>query len=461
MKWKLTVRYLISVLSIVFIVIFLNTFILIGMLFYQQTYGIDEVTEDSGENFTRSFQKYLSLENGEPIVSEEGIEALQAFGGWMQILDENGQVQSSYLAPEDVSTHYSPIELVHKYKYMDDEFNTYFIGAFESYSYLIGVPDSKEERVLFMMDPETVFSYATKSLLAIVIVDLFIAMLVALLFSTVLTKPVSYIIDRISQLKKRNFIVQETKRPGIYKPVFSNLNDVSQTLQAHEEERLKLEKMRDEWISNVSHDLKTPLASIRGYAELLRDQDVTQMERLEYAEVIERQSIYMKDLLDDFNLTMRLRNQEMPLTLQETRLESFVREIVIDLLNDPQFGQYAISFVSDSPDLKWNIDRHLMKRAILNFVYNALIHNDRNIAVTIRIKPDSLTIEDNGKGIRADDLEQIFERYYRGTNTDNIRGTGLGMAISRDIIEAHGGEVSLTSEVGIGTRVEIRMSKSE
>ncbi|MBD8005195.1 sensor histidine kinase [Bacillus norwichensis] len=459
MKWKLTIRYLISVLSIVFIVIFLNTFILIGMLFYQQTHGIDEVTENSGEAFTRGFNQYISLENGEPVVSEEGIEALRVFGGWIQILDQNGQVQSSYLAPEDLSTHYSPMELIHKYKYMDDELNTYFIGEFESYSYLIGVPDSKEERVVFMMDPQTVFSYATKSLLAIVIVDLFIAMLVALLFSTVLTKPVTNIIDRISQLKKRNFTVQETKKPGIYKPVFSNLNDVSQTLQAHEEERLKLEKMRDEWISNVSHDLKTPLASIQGYAELLRDQDVSQLERLEYSEVIERQSIYMKDLLDDFNLTMRLRNQEMPLNLQETRMESFVREIVIDLLNNPQFGQYEISFMSDSPDLKWNIDRHLMKRAILNFVYNALIHNDENIAVTIRINTDSLTIEDNGKGIPADDLEQIFERYYRGTNTGNIRGTGLGMAISRDIIEAHGGKVSLTSKIDLGTTVEIRLNE--
>lgn len=429
------------------------------MLFYQQKYGIDEATENSGESFTRGFDKYISLENGEPIVSKEGIEALRVFGGWIQILDQNGQVQSSYLAPEDLSIDYSPMELIHKYKYMDDELNTYFIGEFESYSYLIGVPDSKEKRIVFMLDPKTIFSFAIKSLLAIVIVDLFIAMLVGLLFSTVLTKPVSNLIDRISQLKKRNFNVQETKKPGIYKPVFSNLNDVSQSLQAHEEERLKLEKMRVEWISNVPHDLKTPLASIQGYAELLRDLDVSQLERLEYSEVIERQSIYMKNLLDDFNLTMRLRNQEMPLTLQETRLESFVREIVIDLLNDPQFGQYEISFISDSPDLKWNIDRHLMKRAILNFVYNALIHNDENIAVTIRINTDKLTIEDNGKGIPVDDLEQIFERYYRGTNTSNIRGTGLGMAISRDIIEAHGGKVSLTSKIGIGTTVKIRLNE--
>ncbi|WP_413375925.1 sensor histidine kinase [Alkalihalobacillus sp. 1P02AB] len=457
MKWKLTARYLISVLIIVFIVLFINTLILIGMLFYQQTRGIDDVSSDSGVNFTRQFSHYLSLENEQPVVSNEGIDALQAFGGWIQILDQNGQVLSSYLAPNDVSTHYSPFELIHKYKYMDDDFTTYFVGEFETYSYLIGVPQSKEERVVFMVDAESIWSYASKSLLAITIVDLFIAMLVGLLFSTILTKPVSHLINRISQLKSRNFSVQKTKRPGIYKTVFANLNEVSKTLQAHEEERLKLEKMRNEWISNVSHDLKTPLASIQGYAELLRDQNVSPVERLEYAEVIERQSIYMKDLLDDFNLTMRLRNQELPLNLLETRMESFVREIVIDLLNDPQFGQYEIDFTSDSSKLKWAIDRHLMKRSILNFVYNALIHNDAHITIDIRVTTDSITIKDNGKGIAEEDLDQIFERYYRGTNTDNIRGTGLGMAISRDIIEAHGGTVNLTSHVGLGTIVEIRL----
>lgn len=459
MKWKLTIRYLISVLSIVLIVTFLNTFILIGMFFYQKVQGVDEVSENSGEAFTRGFHNYISLVDGEPVVSEEGIEALRAFGGWIQILDENGQVQSAYLAPENLSTHYTPMELIHKYKYMDDEINTYFVGEFESYSYLIGVPHSKEERVVFMLNAETVYSYISKALLTITIVDLLIAMLVGLLFSTVLTKPVSHIIEQISQLKKRNFTVQKTKNHGIYKPVFSNLHDVSQTLQTYEEERKKLEKMRNEWISNVSHDLKTPLASIQGYAELLHDQDVSDVERLEYSEVIERQSMYIKDLLDDFNLTIRLRNQEMPLHLQETRLESFVREIVIDLLNDPQFGQYEINFISDSADLKWNIDRHLMKRAILNFIYNALIHNDETIAVTVRIHTDCLTIEDNGKGIPADDLEQIFERYYRGTNTDDRHSTGLGMAISRDIIEAHSGKVCINSKVGVGTTVEIRLDE--
>ncbi|MEK3936289.1 HAMP domain-containing sensor histidine kinase [Sporosarcina sp. FSL W7-1349] len=459
MKWKLTVRYLFSVLSIVFIVVFVNMVLLFGILYYQQTKGNDNFSAETGENFTRQFSRYLSIENGQPVISDEGVQALKTFGGWLQLLDQNGQVVNAALSPEDAPTHYSPVELVHIYKYMDDQLTTYYVGQFKDYSYLVGVPDSPDQRLFFMFNSSKFLSYVSKAFVAITIADLIIAGLVGLLFSSIITRPVSYMINRISQLKERNFSIQKMKRQGIFKPVFSNLNSVSETLQAHEEERMKLEKMREEWISNVSHDLKTPLASIQGFAELLREQDVTESERVDYAEVIERKSIYMKELLDDFNLTMRLRNQEMPLHREDTRLESFVRELIIDVLNDPKYCDTAISFSSDAPDLRWSIDRHLMKRAVLNFINNAIIHNDKDIQITVSVSNSGITIEDDGKGIARHDMDQIFNRYYRGTNTENILGTGLGLAISRDIIKAHGGSIILTSEIGMGTKVEIRIEE--
>src|SRR5690625_767766 len=96
-----------------------------------------------------------------------------------------------------------------------------------------------------------------------------------------------------------------------------------------------------------------------------------------------------------------------------------------------------------------------MKRDVLNFIYNAFIHNDKNVEVFVNVTEDAVTIQDNGKGISSEDQEQIFDRYYRGTNTEHIRGTGLGMAISRDIIVAHGGQVELTSQIGKGTKIMI------
>lgn len=102
--------------------------------------------------------------------------------------------------------------------------------------------------------------------------------------------------------------------------------------------------MREEWISNVSHDMKTPLASIRGYAELLNDSPLTPSEQAEYTKIIERQALHMQELLDDLNLTMRLRHQQLPLTFNKVNLVPFVREIVIDTLNSPQFELANIDF---------------------------------------------------------------------------------------------------------------------
>lgn len=455
MNWKLTARYFISILSIVFIVIIVNTIILFGLLIYQSYQHTGESENSSGENFARTFSQYLTLEDNQPNATEQGKVALEDFGAWLQILDDDGNVISSYQTPDHVATNYTPFDLIHKYKYMDDELHTYFIGEFEGYSYLIGVPNAKETREVFMLNPATILKYVSQFFVVIIIVDLIIAAVIGYLFSTILTKPVNHIIERINELKERQFHTEKPKRPGIYNRVFANLNNVSTTLQEHEKERIKLEKMRDDWISNVSHDIKTPLASIRGYAELLSDDNVSSLERQKYAEVIERQSLYMKELLDDFNLTMRLRNREMPLQRQETNMESFVREIVIDLLNDPEFGSSQVHFYSENSELTWKIDQHLMKRALLNFMYNAFIHNDESVEVFVNVTENAITIHDNGKGISPEDQDQIFDRYYRGTNTGNTRGTGLGMAISRDIIVAHGGEVELTSQVGKGTKIRI------
>lgn len=238
---------------------------------------------------------------------------------------------------------------------------------------------------------------------------------------------------------------------------------MSEELAAHEQERLRLENMREEWISNISHDMKTPLASIRGYAEIMQEADNLN-EVLTYAHVIEKQSRHMGELLDDLNLTMRLRNQQLPLQLAPTNLVTFSRELIIGLLNEPQFESYDLQFDTKIADITCTIDRHFIERALLNFIYNAMHHNDDSIRIILTITTKGndayLTIQDNGKGIAEDELSHIFERYYRGTNTAHTTGTGLGTAIARDIIEAHGGTVWLTSTLNEGTTVHITLPKN-
>ncbi|MEA0562749.1 MULTISPECIES: sensor histidine kinase [Lysinibacillus] len=454
MKWKLTARFLLSVLSIVIIVIFVNTAIFVGLLTYRLSNDYDGPSATKEEDFVRDFQQYIEIKNGSATINKEGLEQLHQRNAWIQLLDVNGQVIDAHFTPEKAPSHYAPIDLIQVYKYKEFEADTtVFIGVKDEVSYLIGIR-SDVSRLVMHVSGTSFLQFIGKFGLFIVIADLLVATLVGWLFGRTLTKPLYAMIERIRHLKNHEHQTATTPG-GVYKPVFENLNEVSRELAAHEQERKRLEIMREEWISNVSHDMKTPLASIRGYAELLNDDQLAYSEQTEYAKIIEKQSLHMQDLLDDLNLTMRLRHQQLPLSLRKVNMVPFIREIVIDTLNTTQFELANIEFNAASENSYHQIDEHFMRRAIMNFLHNALLHNTPDVAVQVLVDGNSITISDNGKGIPAEDLEHIFERYYRGTNTEKTTGTGLGTAIARDIIEAHGGTVTITSEEGKGTSVNI------
>ncbi|MGE7954239.1 sensor histidine kinase [Lysinibacillus xylanilyticus] len=460
MKWKLTARFLLSVLSIVIIVIFVNTAILIGFFIFQQ-FSNYNVSPYSEESYVRDFQQYIDINNGTPSVNKEGLQQLHQRNAWIQLLDHNGQVVDAHFAPDKAPSHYAPIDLIQVYKYKEfDGDTTVYVGSKESISYLIGIKGSGVTRYIMHFSGSSVLQFMGKFGLLIVIADLLVAALVGWLFGRTLTKPLYAMIERIRHLKNHEH--KPIKMPGgVYKPVFENLNEVSRELAAHEQERKRLEELREEWISNVSHDMKTPLASIRGYAELLNDGKLSPYEQTEYVQIIEKQSLHMQDLLDDLNLTMRLRHQQLPLSLTEVNMVQFIREIVIDTLNTPQYEQANIEFNASKDDIKHHIDEHFMRRAVMNFLHNALLHNPSDVSVNVHVDDHSITISDNGSGIAAEDLEHIFERYYRGTNTEQTLGTGLGTAIARDIIEAHGGTVTITSEEQQGTTVSIQLQEEK
>ncbi|TKI67805.1 HAMP domain-containing histidine kinase [Lysinibacillus mangiferihumi] len=457
MKWRLTARFLLSILSIVIIVIFVNTAILFGLILYQQFNKFNDATADTEEIFVREFQQYIDVSTGLPSVSKEGLQQLHQRNAWIQLLDVNGQVTDAYFEPQEALSHYAPIDLIQVYKYKEfDGDTTVYVGSKDNINYLIGIKGSGVSRYVVHLSGASTLQLIGKYGLLIIIADLLVATLVGWLFGRTLTKPLYAMIERIQHLKNHKHLPIKVPK-GLYRPVFENLSEVSSELAAHEQERKRLEMMREEWISNVSHDMKTPLASIRGYAELLNDRNLSPSDRTEYAQIIEKQSLHMQELLDDLNLTMRLRHQQLPLTLTEVNMVQFMREIVIDTLNTSPYEQANIDFDATAEVILHAIDEHFMRRAIVNFLYNALLHNPPDVNVHVTVDTNTITIADNGRGISAEDLTHIFERYYRGTNTEQIQGTGLGTAIARDIIEAHGGTVTILSEEQKGTTVTIQL----
>ncbi|MGE6377787.1 sensor histidine kinase [Peribacillus muralis] len=473
MKWKLTRRFLGSVVTIVVIVGIVNIIILVCLLLYHF-----KTQEESVETFSRDFSQFIKLQDGNPIVNEEGLKILEKKKAWIQILNGKGEQVSSYYTPESLQAAYTPAEIVQMYKYREiDAETTVFVGEAHDFSYFVGVKDRGIGRYVFSYNYVHIIKYLNIILLLFLTVDIMIALVIGFLFGKKLTSPLHILIEGIQQLRERRFKKMVIPK-GVYEDVFHNMNELSVKLDEFEKERAQLDRMREEWISNVSHDMKTPLASIHGYAELMKDgaANLTPQELFEYTAIINRQAIYMKDLLDDLNLTMRLRNQQLPLQFQEVDLVGFIRELMIEFLNDSPYADRQIELEANVNKALHPVDKKLLKRAILNFIYNALVHNEEDVVVTIHIDAlhpsldhekkssimatsqgfhTSITIADNGHGIPAKDVAQVFERYYRGTNTSNTHGTGLGMAIARDIILAHHGKIELSSIENKGTTITI------
>lgn len=293
-------------------------------------------------------------------------------------------------------------------------------------------------------------------------IDAIIALLIGYFFSRQLTKPLGRAIHGIQQLANGDYTTNLPAK-GIYKDVFYNVNHLSEQLASSKKEKDKLEQMREEWITHISHDIKTPLASIQGYAEIIKDPKypLSKQDIRHYAGIIENKSLYIKDVMEDLNLTTRLKNNGVMLNKELVNIVSLLRETLIDILNDSRYADQTIELQTNEDKIMLNIDKILIRRAVTNLILNALVHNDPDVTIIVQLEQKEkthITIKDNGKGIEEAELEKVFDRYYRGTNTGvSHAGSGLGMAIAKDIIVKHGGDITIRSSVGKGTTIDIQL----
>ena len=469
MKWKLMARFMATVVSVVIIVMIINIIAVFSFMLYnnstQKTLIKGKLESLGVEDYTRNFSRYITGNKETVYIDNDGKSSLDNNNIWIQILDEQSREVYGYKKPKSVKESYTPFELIHQYKYMDDKtLATIFIGEKQiegrEYSYIIGFPSDKIERQVITINKNNLVAIIGKLIYSILILDVFIALFFAYLFSRKLTRPVNNIINGVLILSDGKYDLKLPQK-GIYTGVYRNLNNLSSTLKSNEVERKNLDKMREEWISNMSHDIKTPLVSIKGYAELLSsdDYDLSKEEINQYSKIIESKSNYIKELVDDLNLTTRLKNKVLRLNKKKVNMVSLVRNAVIDILNDPKNAKVDIDFICENEVIEGFVDDILITRTIKNLLYNAIVHNKEGVNIKVLVeKKDNLkiVISDNGKGIRTEELNHIFERYYRGTNTGkDHEGSGLGMAIASDIVKAHDGEIKVLSEIGKGTEIEI------
>src|SRR5262245_5795169 len=223
----------------------------------------------------------------------------------------------------------------------------------------------------------------------------------------------------------------------------------------------RIERMRRDFVANVSHEFKTPLTSIRGYAETLMSgaKDDPQIAG-DFLKTIERNAQHLETLVSDL-LTLARLEAEVPSMKEQISVRLLIEEQVASRKNAIRDQDVRVKI--ECPDIDVQADRSRLSTALSNLIDNAICYNKRGGQVTISAEVDGKTLKlsvvDTGQGIPADELPRIFERFYRvdKSRTRESGGTGLGLSIVKHAIESQGGILSVTSRLGSGSTFTIRL----
>lgn len=234
------------------------------------------------------------------------------------------------------------------------------------------------------------------------------------------------------------------------------------------EEKVQYDKENKELISNIAHDLKTPITAIKGYAEGIMDGVASSPERLDkYIRTIYNKANDMDRLIDELTFYSKIDTNKIPYTYSKINIAQYFGDCVEEVGLDMEAKGIELGYFNYvDEDVIVIADAEQMKRVINNIIGNSIKYLDKKKGIiNIRIKDVGdfieVEIEDNGKGIAAKDLPNIFDRFYRADSSRNSSkgGSGIGLSIVRKIIEDHGGRIWATSKEGIGTEIHFVLRK--
>lgn len=403
--------------------------------------------------------QYITIEEDTIVFDEIVSDALKGYDAWLQVIDADGKVVQSYYVPENIPQEYSYFELVNSV-IESNRISGYTLFMNEitdlpECSVIIGCDSNLVNKHSYQVAGDE-NSLIIKCLIVFLSVSICIIILAAYVFAKKVTIPISEVIEDIDCISKGQYVDNKHSN-NLFENVFIQIKNLQTALKENE-------NMRAVWISNISHDIKTPLSTVKGYAELMTSEDYEfdKKEIQTYAKEILKSEEVIEGLVDDLKISQMLVEGKLKLNKQTINLHQLIRECA-DASRSSMKDMDTIDIqCADSVELV--CDNKLIKRSLINIICNAFVHNEEPTHVRVDVrevdKGISITIVDDGKGLKENELKYIFERYYRGTNSHLIKGTGLGLAIAKEAIIAHDGTIDVENCEGSGTQFIIFFKKA-
>lgn len=480
MKFKNKILF--SFCTIIFIPILLTILVLVGFQQIQyraieQTYGVES---DGINNFPSSVQLLnrftkeiyqellLETENNPELFEDKAYleqvnDALQKKASYLIVRKSQELIYISMDAGTDVLRRlpaYGNEELdAYSGTYLDGEEQT----LVKQIDFLF--EDGAEGSVFIVTALEEMVPEIKNLVIDVLISIILILILTACMFSvwiyTSLMNPIKKLQVAAQNIKDGNldFTIEIESKDEIGE-LCKSFEEMRQRLRESAEEKLQAEKENRALISNIAHDLKTPITAVKGYAEGLIDGVAGTPEKQEkYLKTIYNKATEMDTLINELTLYSRIDTNRIPYNFSKMNVADYFNDCIEEIGLDLEAKNIGLAFFNYADETTQIIaDPEQLKRVIHNIINNSVKYLDKkNGLINIRIKDVGdfiqIEIEDNGRGIAARDLPYIFDRFYRTDASRNSAtgGSGIGLSIVKKIIEDHGGKIWATSKETIGT----------
>ena len=237
-----------------------------------------------------------------------------------------------------------------------------------------------------------------------------------------------------------------------------------ESLKEANESLKSLDRMKSNFLSNISHELKTPLSMIKGFAStMLHEKEMDATNRQEFLRIIDEESDRLTKLVNRLMNLTRLEAGKIKLNIKEIDLVAAVNKVIESYRTQLLISGLALE-TSLPPDLRINADEHNLKEALSHLIDNAIKYTFKygkiGISIEDKGKEALVSVSDTGCGIPREELPHIFERFYKVENpAEKVGGIGMGLALVKNIIEAHGGGITVESELRKGTKFTLSLPK--
>lgn len=243
-----------------------------------------------------------------------------------------------------------------------------------------------------------------------------------------------------------------------YEAPYKELEPLTEIIRAQHDDVLSAAKVRQDFTANISHELKTPLTAISGYAELLEGDFVDEEKKKHFYHEIRKNSNRLLALITDIIRLSELDRSDRDPVFEELNLNCIVNECIENLEISAKQRGVELSYKGEDCRLRGN--SHMLRELVENLIQNAIRYNNAGGKVDVVVGADPtayLIVKDNGIGIPKDDQERIFERFYRvdKSRSKETGGTGLGLSIVKHVVEIHNAKIELESELGKGTTIKV------